>query len=90
MTRAKERKLSPARKRLTEVTQDLDENIAHDRFKETESLTIVTKWVAYFSLINKSSTWPFNADIIRKLLVSTVAPAAVYAVRIFSNLGIQL
>jgi hypothetical protein len=90
MTRAKERKLSPTRKRLAEVTQDLDENIAHDRFKETESLTIVTKWVAYFSLINKSSTWPFNADIIRKLLVSTVAPAAVYAVRIFSNLGIQL
>jgi hypothetical protein len=45
----------------------------------------ITAWVTYEKRVKEAPTWPFNANIIRRLAMSVVMPAAVYLIKIISQ-----
>jgi hypothetical protein len=61
-----------------------------DQFSGTEKLSYtITVLVNYQRLVKAAPTWPFNADIIRKLVVSAIIPVIVYLIKIIAGLGLR-
>ncbi len=86
----KMRELALARKHLTEASRELKERAARGQLKRAEGLSsTISLWATYHRLVQETPTWPFNANIIRKLIASIVVPAFVYLIKIIAGLGIR-
>ncbi len=90
MAETKNRKLDMARKHLAVVSRELEERIEQDSPIGAEELSsTITSWATYQRLVKDAPTWPFNASIIRKLVMSTMVPAVVYLIKILAGLGLR-
>jgi hypothetical protein len=87
---AKKRELTLARKHLTAVSRELKERAAEGQLTIAEGLSsTISSWTNYQKLVQETPTWPFNANIIRRLIASIVVPAFVYLIKILAGLGIR-
>ncbi len=90
MAEAKNRKLAMARKHLAATSSELEDLAVEGQHSETQGLAAtINSWAAYYRLIQEAPTWPFNADIVRRLFASATVPVIVYLVKIFTGLGIR-
>ncbi len=87
----KKRELALAQKHLAVASRELKERTAQGRFEGMEGLSsTITSWATYRGLVRETPTWPFNMNIIRRLIASTIVPIVVYLVKIISGLGFRL
>ena len=90
MSEAKKSKLIPARKHLAEISRELEDREANgQREGMIELSSTFTAWTTYEMRVKEAPTWPFNAGIIRRLLLSIVTPGLVYLIKILSQAGIR-
>ena len=90
MSKAKEIKLATIQKHMSAVSGEVDERMALVQFNGTEKLShTITVLVNYQRLVKAAPNWPFNADIIRKLIVSAIVPVIVYLIKIIAGLGLR-
>lgn len=86
----KHRELALAQKHLIEASRELKERAAKGPLERAEGLfSTISMWESYQRLVKAVPTWPFNADIVRKLLASTVVPMFVYFIKILAGLGFR-
>jgi hypothetical protein len=86
----KKHELALARKHLTEASRELKERAAKSQLERAEGLSsTINLWATYQRLVQETPTWPFNANIIRRLIMSTVVPAAVYLIKILAGVGLR-
>jgi len=87
MVEAKKRELDLVQKHLKAASSELKERAEDGSLKGTEELSSsITAWVNYERRIKEVPEWPYNASIIRRLAVSTLAPVAVFLIKVFSRL----
>ena len=85
MSEAKNSKLILARKHLAEISRELEDRVAKgQRRGMTELSSTFTALATYKREVKEAPTWPFNAVIIRRLLLSILTPGLVYLVKILS------
>ncbi|MFC1946435.1 hypothetical protein ACFLXY_00795 [Chloroflexota bacterium] len=90
ISKIKNRELALARKHLTEASRELKERAASSQLDGVESLSAtISLWATYQGLVQETPTWPFNANIIRRLIASIIVPAVVYFIKILTGLGIR-
>ena len=90
MSEAKKSKLIPARKHLAEISRELvDREAKGQREGMIELSSTITAWTTYETRVKEAPTWPFDAGIIRKLLLSILTPGLVYLIKILSQVGIR-
>ena len=88
--RAKRRELDLVQKHLKAASHELKERAEDGSLKGTEELSsTITAWVNLERRIKEVPTWPFNAGIIRRLAASTLAPVAVFLIKVLSRLGLS-
>jgi hypothetical protein len=86
MSEAKKHKLSLARKQLATFSRELEDRVTQGQMTGMSDLSsTITAWVTYEKRVKEAPTWPFNANIIRRLAMSVVMPAAVYLIKIISQ-----
>ena len=91
MAKAKKRKLDLVKRNIVEVSRELEGKMSQGLLKGTEELSSnITSLATYQRMIQDIPAWPFNADIIRRLAVSMLAPVAVFFIKIFDRLGIGI
>jgi len=91
MLEAKKRELSFVQNQLKIASAALKEKAGDNTRKGTNELSpTITAWLNYERRIREVPEWPFNAGILRRLIVSTLAPIAVFLVKVFSGLGFRL
>jgi hypothetical protein len=89
IARVKRRELALARKHLAAASLELKDRTAQDRLEGMEGLSsTMASWATYQKLVKETPTWPFDINIMRRLLASTIAPVLVYLAKILSGLGI--
>jgi len=87
----KKRELALAQKHLAAASRELKERTAQGQFEGMEGLfSVLASWATYRGLVRETPTWPFNMNIIRRLIASTIVPIVVYLVKIISVLGFRL
>ncbi|MFC2035779.1 hypothetical protein ACFLUJ_06640 [Chloroflexota bacterium] len=90
MTDAKKRELDLVQKHLKKASLELKERAEDGSLKGAEeSSSIITTWVNYERRIKEIPEWPYNAGIIRRLAVSTLAPVVIFLIKVFSGLGLR-
>ena len=90
LSEAKKSKLTLARKHLAEISSELEDRVTKgQREGMTELSSTITALATYKREVQEAPTWPFNAGIIRRLLLSMLAPGLVYLVKILSQTGIR-
>jgi hypothetical protein len=90
MSEAKKRKLTLVRDHLAEISHELEDRVAKgQRRGMTELSSTITALATYKREVQEAPTWPFNAGIIRRLLLSIVTPGIVYLIKILSQVGIR-
>jgi len=90
MSEAKRSSLTLARGHLAETSRELEGRVAKgQRTGMIELSSTVTALAAYEKRVNEVSTWPFDAGIVRRLLVLILTPGLVYLVKILSQAGIR-
>jgi hypothetical protein len=90
ISESKNSKLAIIRRHISAVSSEVDERMALDQFSGTEKLSYsITVLVNYQRLVQAAPTWPFNAGIIRRLLLSIFTPGLVYLIKILSQTGIR-
>jgi hypothetical protein len=90
LNEAKKSKLTLARKHLAEISRELEDRVAKGQRREmTELSSTITALATYKREVQEAPTWPFNAGIIRRLLLSILTPGLVYLVKILSQVGIR-
>jgi hypothetical protein len=91
MARVKRRELQLVQQHLRVASSKLKERAADGRLGRMEELSsTITAWVSYERRIKESPEWPFDAGIIRRLMASTLAPVAVFLIKVLSRLGISM
>jgi hypothetical protein len=90
LSEAKKSKLILARKHLAETSRELEDRVTKgQREGMTELSSTITALATYKREVQEAPTWPFNAGIIRRLLLSMLAPGLVYLLKILSQAGIR-
>ena len=90
MAKAKRRELDLVQKHLKAASRELRERMSQSELKNVSELSsTIAAWVSYERRIREAPSWPFNAGIIRRLIVSTVVPAIVYLIKILAGLGLR-
>ncbi|MFC1946429.1 hypothetical protein ACFLXY_00765 [Chloroflexota bacterium] len=91
MSNAKKTELSFVQKQLKIASVELKEKAEDATRKGTNDLSpTITAWLNYERRIKEVPEWPFNAGIIRRLIVSTFTPIAVFVIKVLSGLGFHL
>jgi hypothetical protein len=91
MARVKRYELEVAQKYMAEMSRKLKEWTTKGQLQGMEELaSAVAGWAAYERRVEETPTWPFNANIIRRLIASTAVPALVYLIKILSGLRFSL
>jgi len=90
MSEVKKNKLATIKRHMSAISSEVDERMALDNFSGTQELSSnMAVLVNYQRLVQEAPTWPFNAGIVRRLLVSVLTPGLVYLLKILSQAGIQ-
>ena len=83
MAEAKEEKLKLVRRHLSDTFQELQRRAAEAQLQDMEALSdSITAWLAYERRIEDAPGWPYTANTLRNLLVSTLLPVGARAARI--------
>ncbi len=91
MARAKSYQLAIARKHLAVASHELESQVAQDQFRMNEELSsAISARVSYERRVKEAPEWPFNTRILRWLIASTLVPAVVYLIKVFTNLEVPL
>jgi hypothetical protein len=91
MVRLKRHELHMIQQRLRAVSARLNQpgsDSGPDGMGEFSST--MTAWLTYERRIKEAPEWPFNSGIIRKLMASTIAPVAVFLIKVFSRPEISI
>ncbi len=89
IAKVKRSELILTRKHLAAASIELKDRTARGRLEGMEGLSsTMTSWATYQKLVQDTPTWPFDINIMRRLLASTIAPVLVYLAKVFSSLGI--
>ena len=84
----KRRELALAKKQLSTASRELRERSIRGRLEGLEGLSAtLTSWATYQRLVQDTPTWPFNMNIIRRLIMSIMVPVIVYLGKILSGMG---
>jgi hypothetical protein len=90
MVEAKKRELVLARKHLAAASQELRARMSQGQMEGMQEIySTITSWATYQGLVRETTTWPFNAAIIRRLMVSILVPVTVFLIKVFSRLGLH-
>jgi len=90
MSKAKKSKLTLSRKHLAEISRELEDRLAKSQRRGmTELSSTITAWATYEKRVKEAPTWPFDAGIVRKLVMSVLTPGLVYLIKILSQVGIR-
>jgi len=90
ITKVKRRELDLVQKYLQATSHELKELSKDGNLKRTEEFSsTVSAWLNYEKRIKEVSEWPYNANIIRRLVASTIVPTVVYLLKIISGLGLH-
>ncbi len=85
----KRRELVLARKHLAAASFELKDRTAQGQLEGMEGISsTMASWATYQKLVQDTPTWPFDVNIMRRLLESTIAPVLVYLAKILSGLGV--
>ncbi len=91
MVRLKKSELQIVQQNLKAFSRKLNQPISDSQLNSMgEFSSTVTAWLTYERRVKEAPEWPFNAGIIRKLVVSTLAPVAVFLIKVISGLGISM
>ncbi len=91
IARVKNGELALARKNLAAASRELKEWTEQGKLDGMERLSsTIALWKDYKELVQETPEWPFNASIIRRLVASTLVPAGIYLMKVFSGLGFRL
>ena len=86
MAKAKRRKLDLARKHLVEFSHELEDRATQGQLTGMSDLSsTISALVTYEKKVKEAPTWPFSADIVRRLAMSVLMPAAVYLMKIIGS-----
>ena len=89
MDKVKKRKLILVKRNIVEISRELEKKMSRGLLSGAEELSSnITSLATYQRMIQAIPVWPFNADIIRKLAVSMLAPVAIFLLKILDRLGI--
>jgi hypothetical protein len=89
MARTKHNELALVRENLENAVRRLKDTSAAENSGDLNSLhSTVAAWGTYERLVREAREWPFNANILRRLVASTMVPAVVYLLKIF--LGVKI
>lgn len=90
IAKIKNRELTLTLRHLNETSRKLKERTPESQSGSVEELSAtLSSWATYRDLIQQTPTWPFNANIIRRLIASIIVPAVVYLIKILTGLGIR-
>jgi hypothetical protein len=79
MAEAKERELRTVRQNLSTTYQTLKEKVAKDQLEAMEAVSdSISAWLAYEKRIEAAPEWPYTADTLRNLLLSTLLPGVAW------------
>jgi len=91
MASAKKRELTMVRENLDfhrkQLKQQSSESINNDRDRLYSAIAV---WSIYEKQVREAATWPFNAGILGRLVLSSLVPAIIYGIKIILGLGIRL
>ena len=91
MASAKRRELTMVRENLDfhrkELKQQSSESINNDKDRLYSAIAV---WSIYEKQVREAPTWPFNAGILGRLVLSSLVPAVIYGLKILLGLGIRL
>lgn len=90
IVKIKNRELTLTLRHLNETSRKLKERTPETQSDSIEKLSAtLNSWTTYRTLVQQIPTWPFNANIIRRLIASIIFPAIVYFIKILAGLGIR-
>lgn len=90
MREAKNSKMTLAREHLAVISREMEGQAAKGQWSGMMELSsTITAWATYEKRAKEAPTWPFNAAVVRKLMLSVLTPGVVYLVRFLSQLGIR-
>ena len=90
LSEAKKSKLTLARKHLAGISLELEDRVAKGQRRGMMELSsTITALATYKREVQEAPTWPFNAGIVRRLLLSILTPGLVYSIKILSQVGIR-
>jgi hypothetical protein len=91
MASAKRRELTMVKENLDfhrkQLKQQSSESINNDRDRLYSAIAV---WSIYEKQVREAPTWPFNAGILGRLVLSSLVPAIIYGIKIVLGLGIRL
>jgi hypothetical protein len=86
MAKAKTRHLHLARKHLAGFSHELENRVAQGQLVGMSDLSsTISALVTYEKRVKEAPTWPFSVDIVRRLAMSVLMPAAVYLIKIIGT-----
>ncbi len=89
IAKVKRGELALARKHLAAASLELKDRTSRGQLEGMEGLSsTMTSWATYQRLVQDTPTWPFDMNIMRRLLASTIAPVLVYLAKVLPSIGI--
>ncbi len=89
MVTIKKRELSLAWNNLATASRELKSRAERNQKEGMQELSYtITAWAAQHKLVQDTSTWPFDANIIRRLVASMLAPVIIFLVKLIPQFGI--
>jgi len=86
MAKAKTRHLDLARKHLAEFSHELEHRVTRGQLEGISDLSsAISALVTYEKRVKETPTWPFSVDIVRRLAMSVLMPAAIYLIKIIGS-----
>ena len=86
MAKAKTRHLDLARKHLAGFSHELEDRVAQGQLVGMSDLSsAISALVTYEKRVKEAPTWPFGVDIVRRLAMSVLMPAAVYLMKLIGT-----
>jgi hypothetical protein len=91
MASAKRRELNMVRENLDFHRRQLKRQSSDSIEKDRDRLySAIAVWSIYEKQVREAPTWPFNAGILGRLVLSSLVPAIIYGIKIVLGLGIRL
>lgn len=89
MLTVKQRELSLAWHNLAAAARELKSRTEQNQKEGIQELSYtITAWAAQHKLVKETSTWPFDAKIIRNLGVSMLAPISIFLIKLVTHISI--
>ncbi|UCD08094.1 MAG: hypothetical protein JSU79_06985 [Dehalococcoidales bacterium] len=91
MASVKKRELNMVRENLDYHRKQLKQQSSDSTNNDKDRLySAIAVWSIYEKQVREAPTWPFNAGILGRLVLSSLVPAIIYGIKIVLGLGIRL